>query len=100
MPSSDLSRLFNIPILSLSDDRSTIKVRAFLGKGGVEAETLMDCGAGGAFISQQWIKNQGITTHPRKFLLPLRDVAGRTIGVATEEVTTQLRIGDHHEIIT
>src|SRR5271163_1317548 len=90
----------NIMISSVSDDRTTIKVRAYLGKGGIEAETLIDCGAGGAFISQAWVKAQGITPHRRQFPLPLKDVAGRIIGIATEEVTTRMKIGVHEEILT
>jgi hypothetical protein len=85
-----------------STDRRTIKLNAQLGNHGnpVDTSALLDCGAGGIFISQDFVTERNIKTEPRPFPLIMKDAAGRVLGTCTRIVTTTLVLGNHQEDIT
>ena len=66
----------------------------------METTALLDCGAGGIFISQDFVKKENIKTSPRPFPLVMKDAAGRILGICTRIVETTLKLGDHQEDIT
>jgi hypothetical protein len=67
------------------------------GKKEVATTVMIDCGASGVFISQEWVEKQGLETTPRPFILPLRDANKRLLGKVDRQVTISLQLAKHQE---
>ena len=55
-----------------------VQVKIFAGTVTEETTAMIDSGATNNFINQSLVDQHHIPTEPRKFIMPVRDIAGRT----------------------
>jgi hypothetical protein len=76
-----------------------IQVKILAGTVTEETTAMIDSGATNNFINQSLVDQHRIPTEPRKFIMPVRDIAGRNLGSVDKQVRLRLRMRNHKEEI-
>src|ERR1700753_4018573 len=85
--------------VSQFDHSECMKVQVKLLAGPVTALTtaMIDSGATNNFINQTLVEELSLPTQPRPFTMPVKDIAGRQLGVVDKQVKIKIKMANHEE---
>jgi len=68
--------------------------------GEAATKALIDSGARGVFMNEEWAQSQGLPITNRPFVLPIKGANSRTMGMSTKQTRVTLRVGVYTKDIT